>query len=83
MGFENRRFHQEEIAEKLNISRTTVWEHLKKIKETGVVLSYEGIDEKKMSIECFLESLKRAEFESIASEVTPITLRAEFEKHTN
>jgi hypothetical protein len=44
-------------------------------------------DSQKVSIECFLESLleslKRAEFRSIASEVTPTALKAEFEKHTN
>jgi DNA-binding CsgD family transcriptional regulator len=38
---------QTEIAKKLHISRTTVWNHLKKIKETGAVLTYEGINEMK------------------------------------
>lgn len=37
----------------------------------------------KVSIKCFLENLERAEFKSIASEVTPTVLRAEFEKYTN
>ena len=45
MSFKNRIFHQEEIAKKLNISRTTVWKYQKKIKETGAVLSHEGIGE--------------------------------------
>jgi predicted ArsR family transcriptional regulator len=38
---------QTEMAKKLHISRTTVWKHLKKIKESGAVLTYEGINEMK------------------------------------
>ena len=58
-------FTQKEIAKRLNISRTTVWKHLKKIKETGAVLSYEGIDEMKQKYKDRKELLVKKAFKEL------------------
>jgi predicted ArsR family transcriptional regulator len=58
-------YTETEIAKKLNISRTTVWKHLKKIKETGAVLTYEGIEEMKQKYKGRKELLIRRAFKEL------------------
>jgi len=57
---------QDEIKDKLKISRTTVWKYLKKIKEAGAVLSYEGINEMKQTYKDRKELLIRKAFKELS-----------------